>query len=150
MKYTLKELQERNTAYADKITPAIVEHVNRLIDAVEQSRTDKPQPLDEVDYIGEYGDRAEHSTIDGESWEGNPYPLTICEHCTPEPVIKEGGRVTAYIGCGGSFYRYDAAKMRYIGKTPKTCKIYGGGHIEGYYPVYFDCTVSKFEYNAKS
>lgn len=150
MKYTQKDLQERNAAYADKITPAIVERVNRLIAAVEQSRTDKPQPLDEVDYIGANGERAERSTIDGESWEGHPYPLTICEHCTPEPVIKEGGRVTAYIGCGGCFHHYDADKMHYIGRTSKTCKIYEGRHIEGFFPVYFDCTVSKFEYNAKS
>ena len=146
--YTLESLKERNTAYAEKITPATVDYINRLIKAVEQSRTDKPQPLDDVDFTSEYGKHTEHATIDGESMT-NGNRSTICEDCTPEPVIKDGGRVTAYIGCGGAFYKYNAEKMRYIGKAAKTCKIYGGDYLSGYFPIYFDCEVSRFEYNAQ-
>ena len=149
MKYTLKQLREQNRAYAEQITPALLEHVNRLITAVEQTRTDKPQPLDNVDFTTEYGERTEHATIDGQSVTNN-YATTICEHATPEPVIKDDGTVTAYIGCGGAFYGYNADKMKYKGTTAKTCKIYGGDYLSGYFPIYFDCTVSSFEYDARS
>lgn len=149
MKYTLEQLREQNRAYAEQITPALLEHVNRLITAVEQTRTDRPQPLDNVDFTTEYGERTEHATIDGQSATNN-YETTICEHATPEPVIKDDGTVTAYIGCGGAFYGYNADKMKYKGTTAKTCKIYGGDYLSGYFPIYFDCTVSSFEYDARS
>ncbi len=58
--------------------------------------------------------------------------------CTPEPTIKKDGTVTAYIGCGGAFYSYNSEKMVYKGKAFKTCKIYGGYYLSGYYPIYFD------------
>lgn len=67
MKYTLKQLREQNRAYAEQITPALLEHVNRLITTVEQTRTNKPQPLDNVDFTTEYGERTEHATIDGQN-----------------------------------------------------------------------------------
>ncbi len=149
MKYTLEQLRERNRAYAEQITPALLEHVNRLVTAVEQTRTNKPQPLDNVDFTNKYGERTEHATIDGQSVT-NIYDTTICEHATPEPVIKDDGTVTAYIGCGGAFYGYNADKMKYKGTTAKTCKIYGGDYLSGYFPIYFDCTVSSFEYDARS
>lgn len=149
MKYTLEQLREQNRAYAEYITAETLEHINALIKAVEQSRTNKPQPLDCVDFISEYGERTEHATIDGQSVTNN-YKTTICEHATPEPVIKENGTVTAYIGCGGAFYGYNADKMKYKGTTAKTCKIYGGDYLSGYFPIYFDCTVSNFEYDARS
>ncbi len=69
--------------------------------------------------------------------------------CTPEPTIKKDGTVTAYIGCGGAFYSYNSEKMVYKGKAFKTCKIYGGDYLSGYYPIYFDCLVSNFEYDAR-
>lgn len=149
MKYTLEQLREQNRAYTEQITPALLEHVNRLIERAEQTRTNKPQPLDNVDFTTEYGERTEHATIDGQSVTNN-YETTICEHATPEPVIKDDGTVTAYIGCGGAFYGYNADKMKYKGTTAKTCKIYGGDYLSGYFPIYFDCTVSNFEYDARS
>lgn len=148
MKYTLEQLRENNRAYAERITPALLEHVNRLVTAVEQTRTNKPQPLDNVDYTTECGKRTEHATIDGQSVTNN-YKSTICEHCTPEPIIKDKGAVTSYIGCGGAFYGYNADKMKYKGTTAKTCKIYGGDYLSGYFPIYFDCIVSSFEYDAR-
>lgn len=147
MKYTLEQLREQNTAYANRITPELCEYINKLVEQVEHTRTDKPQPLDDVDFTTEYGEHTEHATIDGQSVT-NGYKSTICEHCTPEPIIKESGAVTAYIGCGGAFYRYNAEKMKYKGKTTKTCKIYGGEYGD-YFPIYFDCTVSSFEYDAR-
>ncbi len=147
--YTLESLRERNAANAANITPATVAYINRLIQAVEQSRTDKPQPLDDVDFTSEYGKHTEHATIDGESVT-NGNRSTICESCTPKPVIKDDGRVTAYIGCGGAFYGYDAQKMHYLGKVAKTCMLYGGDYLGGYFPIYFDCEVSRFEYNAQA
>lgn len=149
MKYSIEQLQEQNRAYAEQITPALLEHVNKLIEAVEQTRTDKPQPLDNVDFISEYGEHAERATIDGQSVT-NDYKSTICEHCTPEPIINDDGTVTAFIGCGGAFYGYNCDKMKYIGTTQKTCKIYGGDYLSGYFPIYFDCTVSSFEYDARN
>lgn len=148
MIYALNQLKYQNRAYAERITTTLLEHVNRLIVAVEQSRTDRPQPLDDVDYINEYGEITEHATIDGQNATNN-YKATICEHCTPEPVMKDDGTVTAYIGCGGAFYSYNADKMNYKGKIAKTCKIYGGDYLAGYFPVYFECIVSNFKYDAQ-
>lgn len=96
MKLTIEQLREQNTAYADRITAATLKHINKLIEAVEQTRTEHPQPLDDVDFTTEYGERTEHATIDGQSVTNN-YKTTICEHCTPEPIIKDDGTVTAYI-----------------------------------------------------
>lgn len=135
MKYTLEQLKEQNSAYAEYITVETLEHVNALIKAVEQSRTNRPQPLDNVDFISEYGERTEHATIDGENV-ASEYKTTICEHCTPEPVIKDGGTVTAYIGCGGAFHSYNADKMEYTGTTAKTCKIYGSDKYGFHYCIY--------------
>lgn len=149
MIYTLEQLKKRNAAEADRITAATLERVNGLINAVEQSRTSNPQPLDDVNYISEYGEHTEHATIDGLSV-SNDYKTTICEHCTPETVIMKDGKITAYIGCGGAFYEYNADKMKYIGTTLKTCKIYGGDYLSGYFPIYFDCKVSRFIYDARN
>ena len=149
MKYTLEQLRERNKEYAERITPALLERVNHLITTVEQTRTDKPQPLDNVDFTSKYGERTEHATIDGKSVT-SIYETTICEHATPEPYIKDDGTVTAFIGCGGAFYSYNADKMKYKGTTAKTCKIYGGSYTPGYFPIFFDCTVSTFRYDARS
>lgn len=150
MKYTLEQLRKQNSAYAEYITAETLEHVNALIKAVEQSRTNRPQPLDCVDFISEYGERTEHATIDGENV-ASEYRTTICEHCTPEPVIKDGGTVTAYTGCGGAFHSYNADKMEYKGTTAKTCKIYGSDKYGfEHFPIYFDCTVSAFKYDARS
>lgn len=148
MKYTIEQLKQQNTAYAGKINNTLLEHVNKLIEQVEQSRTDKPQPLDNVDFINEYGEHTEHATIDKLSIHNN-YKPTICEHCIPEPMIQKNGIVTAYIGCGGAFYYYEAEKMIYKGRTAKTCKISGGDYLSGYFPIYFDCLVSNFEYDAR-
>lgn len=149
MIYNLEQLKEQNAADAYRITAETLERVNGLIKAVEQSRTTTPQPLDDVDFITIYGEHTEHATIDSVSVSNN-YKTTVCEHCTPEPVIMEGGTVTAFIGCGGAFYPYNADKMRYIGKFNKTCKIYCGDLIKGFYIVYFDCEVSRFSYDARS
>ena len=149
MKYTLEQLRERNKAYAERITPALLERVNHLITTVEQTRTDKPQPLDNVDFTSKYGERTEHATI-GQNTPPvdarirKQYP----EHSTPKPVIKADGTVTAFIGCGGAFCDYNADKMKYKGTTAKTCRICGGDYLSGYFPIYFDCTVSTFRYDA--
>lgn len=147
MNYTLEDLKKNNTAYACKITAELCDHINKLVERIEQTRTDRPQPLDNVDYTDEYGQRFEHATI--ESAGVTSLTPQICEHCTIEPVIHDDGTVGGTVGCGGAFHKFNADKMTYKGTEQKTFKIYGGDYISGYYPIYFDCMVSSFEYDAR-
>ena len=148
MKYTLEQLREQIRAYAEQIPPALLEHVNNLVEQIEQTRTDKPQPLDNVDFTTEYGEHFEHATI--ESAGVTSLTPQICEHCTIEPVIYDDGTIGGTVGCGGAFHKFNADKMKYKGTEQKTFKIYGGDYISGYSPIYFDCTVSSFEYDARN
>ena len=128
MFYTLEQLREENTYNAARIKAEHVKAINGYIKAIEQSRTQSPQPFDDVDFTNEYGQHTEHSTIDGESIT-SVYPSTICENGIPHPVHKGDGTITAAIGCGGAFNSYVPAKMEYIGTARKHCKIYAGDFI---------------------
>lgn len=148
MLYTLEQLKAENTFDAERITAAHVEEINGYIKEIEQSRTDKPQPFDDVDFTTEYGEHTEHATIDGESMT-SVYKTTICENGIPHPVRQDDGTLSACIGCGGAFYPYNTDKMEYIGTVEKRCKIYAGDFISGYFSIYFRVTVSRFRYDAR-
>ena len=150
MLYTLEQLRAEND-YIDRprITAAHLNEINDYIKAIEQTRTEQPQPFDDVDFTNEYGQHTEHATIDGESLT-NVYLSTICENGIPHPVKKDDGTITASIGCGGAFYPYDPPKMEYIGTARKRCKIYAGDFIGGYFTIYFRAAVSRFRYDARN
>lgn len=149
MLYTLEQLREENDyTTRPRITAAHLTEINGYIEKIEQTRTEQPQPFDDVDFTNEYGQHTEHSTIDGESIT-SVYPSTICENGIPHPVHKGDGTITAAIGCGGAFNSYVPAKMEYIGTARKRCKIYAGDFIGGYFSIYFYCTVSRFRYDER-
>ena len=149
MFYTLEKLREENTYNAARIKAEHVEAINGYIKAIEQSRTQSPQPFDDVNFTTEYGQHTEHATIDGESM-ASVYKTTVCEHGIPRPVVLDDGKISAVIGCGGAFYPYDPDKMEYIGTAEKRCQIITGGFIEGYFSIYFRATVSRFRYDARN
>lgn len=149
MFYTLEQLREENTYNAAHIKAEHVEAINDYIKAIEQSRTQSPQPFDDVDFTTEYGQHTEHATIDGESM-ASVYKTTVCEHGIPRPVVLGDGKISAVIGCGGAFFPYDSKKMEYIGTTEKRCQIITGDFIWGYFSIYFRATVSRFRYDARN
>lgn len=149
MLYTLETLRAENTMNAKRITAAHVKKINDYIKTIEQTRTEQPQPFDDVDYIDEYGRHAEHATIDGESMK-SVYKTTICETGTPRPVVLEDGSLSAVIGCGGAFNPYDAEKAQYIGTAEKRCEIAAGDIITGFFKIYFRATVSRFRYDERN
>lgn len=149
MFYTLEQLREENAYNAARIKAEHVEAINGYIKAIEQSRTQSPQPFDDVDFTTEYGEHTEHATIDGESMT-SVYKTTVCEHGIPRPVVLDDGKISAVIGCGGAFFPYDSEKMEYIGTAEKLCNIYAGDFICGYFSIYFRATVSRFRYDARN
>lgn len=150
MFYTLEKLREENYIVdRPRIKAEHVEAINSYIKAIEQSRTQSPQPFDDVDFITEYGEHTEHATIDGKSVT-NPYLTTICEHGIPRPVEQDDGTLSALIGAGGGFHHYKPDKMEYIGTAEKRCQIITGDFIEGYFSIYFRATVSRFRYDARN
>ena len=150
MLYTLEQLKEEND-YIDRprITAAHLNEINGYIKAIEQTRTEQPQPFDDVDFTTEHGQYTEHATIDGESMT-SVYKTTVCEHGIPRPVVLDDGTISAVIGCGGAFYPYDPDKMEYIGTAEKRCQIITGDFIDGYFSIYFRATVSRFRYDARN
>lgn len=150
MKYTLEQLREENQGYAwgaDGIKPADLEKVNRIIERIEQTRTEQPQELDGVQYTDEYGYYYPHAIIDGDTYHDGG--CALCEQGSAYVSIDEQNIPRGSIS-GGAFPRIDINKLRYIGKQTKrfwTFSTLGAGANQG---LYFSADVSLFELNNRA
>lgn len=118
-KYTVETLKKENYHfdYEHGITESDVMKVNKIIDAIENSRsTERIQVGDVVQYTNEYGEYFPHAMIT------NIYDNTeICENGNMYTNIHEGE--FCHSTSGGSFSHHEMNGFTYIGKTTNTSLI---------------------------
>lgn len=150
MKTMLERLRNGNQTYAfgrEGITEHDLKKVNDIIARIEQSRTDKPQVLDVVEFTDEFGCYYPNAIIDGDTYYDGS--MVICENGCAYVSLDEMNVIHKSIS-GGSFPRIDREKLRCIGKKEKTFWTFstmGAGANQG---LYFNVEVSCFELNNRS
>jgi hypothetical protein len=102
--YTLKKLKQQNSSYDSdhRVTRDDVKKANRLVRAIEQSRSDT-QPVigDRVIYTDEYGTTYDWALFDGKSTYHDSYSL--CERSyTPFVYLNKNGGISLSVS-GGAF-----------------------------------------------
>lgn len=149
MKITLEQLRENNAGYAwgaQGITEADLRKVNGIIEHIEQTRTEKPQKLDAVEYTDDFGCYYPNAIIDDDTYhEGS---MALCENGCACVWLDENDMPKGSVS-GGAFPRIDESKLRYIGKKEKTFWTFstmGAGAHQG---LYFSAEVSCFELNIR-
>lgn len=142
-KYTVETLKKENYHfdYEHGITESDVMKVNKIIDAIENSRsTERIQVGDVVQYTNEYGEYFPHAMIT------NIYDNTeICENGNMYTNIHEGE--FCHSTSGGSFSHYEMKGFIYIGKTTRTFWTFGHNGACANGGVYFTATVNLWECN---
>lgn len=142
-KYTVETLKKENYHfdYEHGITESDVMKVNKIIDAIENSRsTERIQVGDVVQYTNEYGEYFPHAMIT------NIYDNTeICENGNMYTNIHEGE--FCHSTSGGSFSHYEMKGFTYIGKTTRTFWTFGHNGACANGGVYFTATVNLWECN---
>lgn len=127
--------------YEHGITESDVMKVNKIIDAIENSRsTERIQVGDVVQYTNEYGEYFPHAMIT------NIYDNTeICENGNMYTNIHEGE--FCHSTSGGSFSHHEMNGFTYIGKTTNTFWTFGHNGACANGGVYFTATVNLWECN---
>lgn len=142
-KYTVETLKKENYHfdYEHGITESDVMKVNKIIDAIENSRsTERIQVGDVVQYTNEYGEYFPHAMIT------NIYDNTeICENGNMYTNIHEGE--FCHSTSGGSFSHHEMKGFTYIGKTTRTFWTFGHNGVCANGGVYFTTTVNLWECN---
>lgn len=142
-KYTVETLKKENYHfdYEHGITESDVMKVNKIIDAIENSRsTERIQVGDVVQYTNEYGEYFPHAMIT------NIYDNTeICENGNMYTNIHEGE--FCHSTSGGSFSHHEMKGFTYIGKTTRTFWTFGHNGACANGGVYFTATVNLWECN---
>lgn len=142
-KYTVETLKKENYHfdYEHGITESDVMKVNKIIDAIENSRsTERIQVEDVVQYTNEYGEYFPHAMIT------NIYDNTeICENGNMYTNIHEGE--FCHSTSGGSFSHHEMKGFTYIGKTTRTFWTFGHNGACANGGVYFTATVNLWECN---
>lgn len=142
-KYTVETLKKENYHfdYEHGITESDVMKVNKIIDAIENSRsTERIQVGDVVQYTNEYGDYFPHAMIT------NIYDdAEICENGNMYTNIHEGE--FCHSTSGGSFSHHEMKGFTYIGKTTRTFWTFGHNGACANGGVYFTATVNLWECN---
>lgn len=142
-KYTVETLKKENYHfdYEHGITESDVMKVNKIIDAIENSRsTERIQVGDVVQYTNEYGEYFPHAMIT------NIYDNTeICENGNMYTNIHEGE--FCHSTSGGSFSHHEMKGFTYIGKTTRTFWTFGHNGACANGGVYFAATVNLWECN---
>lgn len=142
-KYTVETLKKENYHfdYEHGITESDVMKVNKIIDAIENSRsTERIQVGDVVQYTNEYGEYFPHAMIT------NIYDNTeICENGNMYTNIHEGE--FCHSTSGGSFSHHEMKGFTYIGKTTRTFWTFGHNGACANGGVYFTTTVNLWECN---
>lgn len=142
-KYTVETLKKENYHfdYEHGITESDVMKVNKIIDAIENSRsTERIQVGDVVQYTNEYGDYFPHAMIT------NIYDdAEICENGNMYTNIHEGE--FCHSTSGGSFSHHEMKGFTYIGKTTRTFWTFGQNGACANGGVYFTATVNLWECN---
>jgi hypothetical protein len=142
-KYTVETLKKENYHfdYEHGITESDVMKVNKIIDAIENSRsTERIQVGDVVQYTNEYGEYFPHAMIT------NIYDdAEICENGNMYTNIHEGE--FCHSTSGGSFSHHEMKGFTYIGKTTRTFWTFGHNGACANGGVYFTATVNLWECN---
>lgn len=142
-KYTVETLKKENYHfdYEHGITESDVMKVNKIIDAIENSRsTERIQVGDVVQYTNEYGEYFPHAMIT------NIYDnMEICENGNMYTNIHEGE--FCHSTSGGSFSHHEMKGFTYIGKTTRTFWTFGHNGACANGGVYFTATVNLWECN---
>lgn len=142
-RYTVETLKKENYHfdYEHGITESDVMKVNKIIDAIENSRsTERIQVGDVVQYTNEYGEYFPHAMIT------NIYDNTeICENGNMYTNIHEGE--FCHSTSGGSFSHHEMKGFTYIGKTTRTFWTFGHNGACANGGVYFTATVNLWECN---
>lgn len=142
-KYTVETLKKENYHfdYEHGITESDVMKVNKIIDAIENSRsTERIQVGDVVQYTNEYGEYFPHAMIT------NIYDNTeICENGNMYTNIHEGE--FCHSTSGGSFSHHEIKGFTYIRKTTRTFWTFGHNGACANGGVYFTATVNLWECN---
>lgn len=142
-KYTVETLKKENYHfdYEHGITESDVMKVNKIIDAIENSRsTERIQVGDVVQYTNEYGEYFPHAMIT------NIYDNTeICENGNMYTNIHEGE--FCHSTSRGSFSHHEMKGFTYIGKTTRTFWTFGHNGACANGGVYFTATVNLWECN---
>nr|DAT99324.1 MAG TPA: protein of unknown function (DUF4121) [Caudoviricetes sp.] len=142
-KYTVETLKKENYHfdYEHGITESDVMKVNKIIDAIENSRsTERIQVGDVVQYTNEYGEYFPHAMIT------NIYDNTeICENGNMYTNIHEGE--FCHSTSGGSFSHHEMNGFTYIGKTTNIFWTFGHNGACANGGVYFTATVNLWECN---
>ena len=142
-KYTVETLKKENYHfdYEHGITESDVMKVNKIIDAIENSRsTERIQVGDVVQYTNEYGEYFPHAMIT------NIYDnAEISENGNMYTNIHEGE--FCHSTSGGSFSHHEMKGFTYIGKTTRTFWTFGHNGACANGGVYFTATVNLWECN---
>ena len=149
MKTTLEELRDNNIDYAlgkDGITEADLRLVNGIIDKIEQTRTQKPQPLDVVEYTNSFGFYYPNAIIDDDTYRNGS--TVLCECGSSYVSVSDEGTLCKSVS-GGTFPVIDKDKLRYIGKKEKRFWTFSTLGAGPQHALYFKAEVSCFELNLR-
>ena len=142
-RYTVETLKKENYHFDNEhgITDADVTKANRIIDAIENSRsTEHIQVGDVVQYTNEYGEYFPHAMITKLNDDAE-----ICEHGNMYTNIHEDE--FCHSTSGGSFSHHEMNGFTYIGKITNTFWTFGHNGACANGGVYFTATVNLWECN---
>ncbi|MFF2532433.1 DUF4121 family protein [Brevibacillus sp. NPDC058079] len=144
-KYTIESLKALNPLYDNEhgITQADVDNVNQMVELIENSRNNKPQIGDIVEYTSKYGDyygRAHIETIQDD--------LYICEQPYIPFVGKCENKDTIYTSTSGGAWTHIPNNLQYVGAKEKSFVVWG--HSVGNGSVLFHATINVWTYTEGS
>lgn len=150
-KITIDELRENNRGYAygaNMLKECDLEIVNNLIEKIESTRTNTPQPLDKIIYTDKYGGHYPNAMLEGDTYyDGLP---CIVQHASAHVYIRKDGEL-CFSTSGGSYDgKKEIANFGYIGKAKRTFWTWSSAGAGASHGIYFQAEVSAFTYNERA
>lgn len=148
--YTLESLKPLNTVYDSehRLDQDDVDAVNRFVELIGGTRSEKPLPGDSIDFTDEYGHYNENTRVRAVDDETGQLSIRVCSHI-PFIYREDNAQGFGFHNSGGGLLTSVAAvDLTYIGKREKTFAVFGHTYHPAHSAIYFQAWVNVWEYIA--